>query len=105
MPGIPASKKFGLAIGINYVGSGPNELGGCQADAMRMKNLWVQQLGFQDTPEQMKVLMDDGIHQMPNKDNIGAAVKWLMSKAAPGVQLFVHVASHGSPHAQITGRP
>ena len=61
-----------------------------------MKNLFKLQFGFQETATNMKTLFDDGTQQNPTKANILAAIKWLMSRAAPGVQLWVHVSSHGS---------
>ena len=107
----PATQKYGLTIGIGYTGTG-NDLPGTQNSARRIKNLWTQQLQIPDS--NIKVLIDDGQNENPDFANIQAGISWLMSKAGPGVQLLMNVASHGmqlpdpygdTPGGQVYGHP
>lgn len=81
-----------LLVGINYIGTA-NELKGCHNDVQTMKTY----LASQGYPEDgMKILLDDGSHENPTKDNIVAAMRWLGEGAAAGDSLFFHYSGHGA---------
>ena len=92
-PGTQRTKA--LLIGINYVGHENGELRGCHNDVRIMKQ-FVTSLGFSDSPNDMKILMDDGANEMPTRENIAAAMLWLVEDARPGDALFLHYSGHGS---------
>jgi len=90
-PGTQRTKA--LLIGINYVGQ-EGGLRGCHNDVKMMKQFITDQ-GFSDSPEDMKILMDDGENEMPTRENIEAAMRWL-ADARPGDALFLQYSGHGS---------
>lgn len=50
--------------------------------------------GFEE--ENITVLMDDGEHPEPSKDNMLAAYKQIVADSAPGDSIFLHYSGHGS---------
>eukprot|EP00934_Nitzschia_sp_Nitz4_P002968 Nitzschia sp. Nitz4//scaffold26_size159584//111716//113050//NITZ4_002505-RA/size159584-snap-gene-0.46-mRNA-1//-1//CDS//3329545124//2958//frame0 len=83
-----------LMIGINYVGHSPGELSGCHNDVGNMKKYIMDVHGFQE--ENITVLMDDGNHKSPTKDNMIAAYKKIVADSQPGDSIFLHYSGHGS---------
>lgn len=49
--------------------------------------------GFED--ENITVLMDDGVHTSPTRDNILNAYRTLVSESKPGDVAFCHYSGHG----------
>lgn len=86
--------KRALMIGINYVGHDPGELRGCHNDVGNMANYIRKVHGFED--ENITILMDDGDHTEPTRDNIVAAYKQIVSDAQPGDSIFLHYSGHGA---------
>jgi hypothetical protein len=93
-----------LLIGINYTAIKGSELRGSHNDVKLIKK-FITQMGFTDTPQTMKVLLDDGDKATgdPTKQNIIAALKWLVQGAAPGDSLFLHYSGHGSQVDDLDG--
>jgi len=81
-----------VVIGINYVGQN-GELSGCHNDANNMMEYLINAHGFQS--ENITILMDDGEHQEPTRDNILYAFKNLVSQSQSGDACFVHYSGHG----------
>jgi len=86
-------QKRSVLVGINYTGTG-SELSGCVADVARIQPL-LEQLGFLTTVDCQMVLTDDGQHQLPTRDNMIAALQWLVSGVETGDALFFHYSGHG----------
>ena len=96
-PAAGAKRTRALLIGINYTASPGSQLRGSHNDVKLVKK-FITQMGFSDTPQTMKVLLDDGDKATddPTKKNIIAAFKWLVKDAQPGDSLFLHYSGHGS---------
>lgn len=79
-------------------------LSGCHNDVDVMKQ-YITEQGF--NPSRMKVLMDDGQGEKPDKANILRAFDWLIADARPGDALFLHYSGHGKPSvcASVRGTP
>ncbi|KAL1495267.1 hypothetical protein AB1Y20_017127 [Prymnesium parvum] len=86
-------KKRALLIGINYVGQ-QGELRGCHNDVLSMKQ-YIEKHGYSSDADSMKVLMDDGQHEMPTMANIISAFGWLTHGIEAGDSLFFHYSGHG----------
>mmetsp|Transcript_12711 Transcript_12711/g.21144 ORF Transcript_12711/g.21144 Transcript_12711/m.21144 type:complete len:228 (-) Transcript_12711:503-1186(-) len=93
--------KRAVMIGINYVGHDPGELSGCHNDVKGMKDFIMKQHGFQK--ENIKVLMDDGDHKKPTKENIMSAYKKLVKSSQPGDAVFCHFSGHGGQVKDTSG--
>lgn len=91
MPGESSQRRAAL-VGINYVGS-KYQLAGCHNDVTTMQN-YLKTQGF--AAGNMRVLLDDGRHDMPTHANIQAAMKWLVAGAKSGDSLFFHYSGHGT---------
>ncbi len=93
-----------LLIGINYVGHNVGVLSGCHNDVKMMKQFITSQ-GFSNSPNDMKILMDDGApdSERPTRANLEAAMQWLMAGARPGDAFFVHYSGHGSQKRDVSG--
>ncbi|KAI0639103.1 caspase domain-containing protein [Trametes polyzona] len=95
-------KKKALCIGINYFGQSA-ELRGCINDARNvvqfLKDLW----GYQE--DDIVVLTDDSTNprQIPTRDNILAAMQWLVRGAQPNDSLFFHYSGHGGQTKDLDG--
>jgi metacaspase-1 len=90
-----------VMIGINYVGAEQGELSGCHNDALNMKNYIMKVHGFDE--ENIVVLLDDGEHESPTKENILAAIAKVASETQPGDALFLHYSGHGTKVADTSG--
>lgn len=83
-----------VMVGINYVGAEQGELSGCHNDVLNMQT-YLQQVHQFDSSN-ITVLLDDGEHENPTKDNILAAYKNMVEASQPGDALFVHYSGHGT---------
>ncbi|KZV90872.1 peptidase C14 [Exidia glandulosa HHB12029] len=90
-------KKKALCIGINYAGTSA-ELRGCHNDARN-----VQRFGYQ--MDDIVVLLDGlpNPRQWPTKQNIIAAMQWLVRDARPNDSLFFHYSGHGGQTKDTDG--
>lgn len=84
--------KRAVMIGINYVGQ-QGELRGCHNDVLNMKEYLMDIHGFED--ENMTILMDDGVHIDPTRDNIMTAYQNIVAQSEPGDVVFLHYSGHG----------
>ncbi|KAI0833389.1 caspase domain-containing protein [Trametes gibbosa] len=95
-------KKKALCVGINYFGQSA-ELKGCINDARNvvqfLKELW----GYRE--DDIVVLTDDASNprQIPTRDNILAAMQWLVRGAQPNDSLFFHYSGHGGQTKDLDG--
>ncbi|KAE8233401.1 hypothetical protein CF326_g1558 [Tilletia indica] len=88
-------KRKALLIGINYVGTRA-ELRGCHNDVENMKNFIMQRAGYKT--DDMVILTDkpgSDMRSIPTRQNITAAMNWLIRGASPGDALFFHYSGHG----------
>lgn len=79
--------KRAVLIGINYFGQS-GELSGCINDCLNMKDYIMDVWGFKE--ENITVLMDDGSHTRPTKNNILSAYKKIASQSRSGDAVFCH---------------
>ena len=79
--------KRALLIGINYVGQ-EGELSGCHNDVWNIKEYLMDVHGFEE--ENMIILMDDGDHDLPTKENILSAYSFLVENSSEGDAVFCH---------------
>eukprot|EP00403_Amphidinium_massartii_P011377 CAMPEP_0178432092 /NCGR_PEP_ID=MMETSP0689_2-20121128/32199_1 /TAXON_ID=160604 /ORGANISM="Amphidinium massartii, Strain CS-259" /LENGTH=622 /DNA_ID=CAMNT_0020054053 /DNA_START=1 /DNA_END=1869 /DNA_ORIENTATION=+ len=86
-------RKKSLFIGINYTGQS-GELSGCQSDVQRMIPA-MERLGFASGSDCQMVLVDDGRHTAPTRENMTRAFEWLISGVQMGDSLFFHYSGHG----------
>lgn len=84
--------KRAVLIGINYVGQN-GELSGCHNDVLNIIDYLKDVHGFEDS--NMTVLMDDGVHQDPTRENIMAAYTAIADDSQPGDVVFLHYSGHG----------
>jgi metacaspase-1 len=81
-------RRRALLVGINYDGQGGGQLRGCHNDVLNVKNFICQVHGF---PERdVLVLMDDGRHEYPTRENIVRALQKLVSFSESGNAVFFH---------------
>ncbi|PBK64449.1 hypothetical protein ARMSODRAFT_961961 [Armillaria solidipes] len=87
-------KKKALCIGINYLGQ-DGELNGCINDAHNIRNFLCTRFGYRE--EDIVMLTDDSQHhrQIPTRENILYAMRWLVKDAQPDDSLFFHYSGHG----------
>jgi len=84
--------RHAVLIGINYVGQ-RGELSGCHNDVHNIKDYLMNVHGFEE--DNMTVLLDDGEHEEPTRDNIMGALDELVNKCEEGDTAFVHYSGHG----------
>jgi hypothetical protein len=75
-----------VMVGINYVGQ-QGELSGCHNDVGNMKEYIKDIHGFHES--NITVLMDDGKHTNPTRDNILKAYSDLVAASQPGDAVFI----------------
>ncbi|EPQ52837.1 peptidase C14 [Gloeophyllum trabeum ATCC 11539] len=95
-------RRKALCIGINYFGQSA-ELKGCINDAHNVKNFICRQYGYKE--DDIVMLTDDASNprQIPTKDNILAAMQWLVRDAQPNDSLFFHYSGHGGQTKDLDG--
>jgi len=94
---VPASAtgaRRAVMIGINYVGDNPGELSGCHNDVLNMKRYITNVHGFEE--ENITILMDDGEHESPTKENILAAYRKIIEETEANDAVFLHYSGHGT---------
>jgi len=91
-PANSTGTKRAVLIGINYVGQ-EGALSGCHNDVLNMKEYIINVHGFKE--ENIEVLMDDGAHTDPTKDNIMAAYDKIAKDSKSGDVVFCHFSGHG----------
>lgn len=87
-----SGRRRALLIGINYVGQ-KGELTACHNDCNNIREYLVNVQGFRE--EEMLILMDDGMHEMPTKKNIEDGMILLTKYSQPGDVVFVSFSGHG----------
>jgi len=87
-----SGNRRAVIIGINYRGL-RGELTGCHNDAKNIKEYIMNVHKFSD--EEITMLLDDGYHKNPTKDNILNALNDLVSQSRSGDVCFVHYSGHG----------
>jgi hypothetical protein len=89
-------------IGINYIGS-DNALRGCINDTKNVSEFLKQRYNYKS--EDMVILTDDHQtgRQRPTKENILAAMEWLVMDARPNDALFLHYSGHGGQTKDLDG--
>lgn len=96
-------KRKALLIGINYQGTS-NALRGCWNDVHNMANFIHRFGGYQH--DDMVILTDEtgaNHKSVPTRENICAAMHWLVANAQPGDALFFHYSGHGGQEAAVEG--
>jgi hypothetical protein len=94
------TKKFGVLIGINYVGT-TSELNGCINDALHLKTLLIEQCGYSS---ENLVLITDEESIKPTKQNIIDSFNTLLQKANEGYEeLWLSYSGHGSYLSDYSG--
>lgn len=91
-PADSTGTKRAVLIGINYVGQ-EGALAGCHNDVLNMKEYIMNVHGFEE--DNIEVLMDDGVHKDPTKDNIMAAYDKIAKDSKSGDVVFCHFSGHG----------
>ena len=87
VPAGATGAKRAVLVGINYVGQ-KGQLSGCHNDVGNIKDYLKNALGFRD--QDMLVLMDDGRHHPPTRQNIINAFKRIAEYSKPGDVVFIH---------------
>jgi hypothetical protein len=82
-----------VLIGINYIGHEQGQLSGCHNDVLNMKDYIMDVHGFEE--ENITILLDDGEHTSPTKENILEAYRTLVAESEPGDAIFCHYSGHG----------
>ena len=77
-----------VMIGINYIGHDQGVLSGCHNDVLNMQKYLRDVHDFDD--ENMHLLLDDGIHRAPTKDNILHAYRQIIADSDDGDVIFLH---------------
>ncbi|QRV74988.1 ICE-like protease (caspase) p20 domain protein [Ceratobasidium sp. AG-Ba] len=95
-------RKKALTIGINYFGQ-DGELRGCINDSNNIKAFLCRQFGYKN--EDIVQLTDDAPNprQKPTRENILAAMQWLVRDAKPDDSLFFHYSGHGGQTKDLDG--
>ena len=85
-PGSTGARRA-ILIGINYTGQ-QGQLSGCHNDAKNIGKYLEDYQGFQT--KDMLVLMDDGVHHNPTKQNIESSFARICQYSQPGDVIFFH---------------
>lgn len=100
VPEMSSGKRRALLIGINYTGQ-RGELTAPHNDCMNIKNFLIQMHKFRES--EMMILMDDGVHQSPTKENIENAFILLTKYSQPGDINFISFSGHGGHTPDLDG--
>lgn len=84
--------KRAVMIGINYIGQS-GELAGCHNDVLNMKEYIMDVHEFEE--DNITVLMDDGVHSNPTRNNIMFAYEKIVMESQPGDVVYLHYSGHG----------
>jgi len=94
VPDSATGVRRAVMIGINYVGHDSGVLSGCHNDVLNMKKYIMDVHGFEE--ENIVVLMDDGIHASPTKENMIQAYEQIVADSEDGDAVFLHFSGHGT---------
>jgi len=94
VPDTVTGTRRAVMIGINYVGDSAGELSGCWNDVLNMKKYIMDVHGFDE--ENIIILMDDGEHIEPSKDNIIKAYETVVAQSEENDAIFLHYSGHGT---------
>ncbi|KAJ7910890.1 caspase domain-containing protein [Mycena leptocephala] len=90
-----AGQKKALLIGIRTSRTGGYpELKGAHDDVYKMRKLLLDVYNY--TPTEINILMDDGHHVEPTRDNILAAIAKLVKDVKDGDHLLFHYSGHST---------
>lgn len=83
-----------LLIGCNYIGT-PAELHGCINDVKNIKQFLLTERGYKES--EIRVMTEEATDpkNIPRRDNIVEAFKWLVNDNTAGSKLFLHYSGHG----------
>lgn len=95
-----SGRRRAMLIGINYVGQ-DGELRSSHFDCMNLREFLKNVHNFRE--EEMMVLMDDGIHSPPTKENIENGFILLTKYSQPGDVVFVSFSGHGGRTEDLDG--
>jgi len=95
-----SGRRRALLIGINYVGQ-KGELTACPNDCQNLLEYLLNVHGFRE--EECLVLMDDGLHEEPTKENIVNGMILLTKYSQPGDVAFVSFSGHGGNTEDLDG--
>jgi len=95
-------RRRALCIGINYIGSSA-ALRGCINDAHNMRRILIAEYGYQE--DDIVMLTDDQQHprSIPTRENMIAAMQWLVQDVQPHDTLFLHYSGHGGLTKDLDG--
>ncbi|KAK4684815.1 metacaspase-1, partial [Tremellales sp. Uapishka_1] len=95
-------KRKALCIGINYIGSS-NALSGCINDAHNIEKFLIERYHY--NTDDIVILTDDARNQrqIPTRQNMIAAMQWLVAGAQPNDSLFFHYSGHGGSTKDLDG--
>ncbi|WVQ83251.1 metacaspase-1 [Cryptococcus sp. DSM 104549] len=95
-------KRKALCIGINYIGTS-SALAGCINDAHNVQKFLIEKHGYKT--EDIVMLTDDARNsrQIPTRQNMIAAMQWLVQGAQPNDALFFHYSGHGGQTEDLDG--
>ncbi|KAJ2918783.1 hypothetical protein MD484_g1598, partial [Candolleomyces efflorescens] len=97
-----SGNKKAVFIGINYTnGSAP--LNGCHNDVSNLHTFVTENWGYADA--EIKILLDDDENEetQPTRENIIAALNWLVEGASQNDALFLHYSGHGGNQEDTDG--
>ena len=94
VPDESSGTRRAVMIGINYIGHESGVLSGCHNDVKNMLEYIKDVHGFPE--ENITVLLDDGEHTEPTKENIMAAYSKVIEESEPGDAIFLHYSGHGA---------
>jgi len=77
------------------------QLSGCHDDVNNMKNYLISTQGFRE--DELLILMDDGHHPAPTRENMISAFRRITEYSQPGDVVFVHYSGHGGQVVNTTG--
>ncbi len=81
-----------VLVGINYTGQ-KGELKGCHDDVKQMAKYLMTKQGFEK--RNIVMLLDDGVHTNPTRENIISAYRKVAKQSQPGDTVFIHYSGHG----------
>jgi metacaspase-1 len=95
-----SGKRRALLIGINYVGQ-TGELRSAHNDCINVRTFLMSVHSFRE--EEMMVLIDDGVHSPPTKENIENGFILLTKYSQPSDVVFVSFSGHGGRTEDLDG--
>ena len=90
------NKKRALLIGVNYNNSADSKLTTSYDDVKSVKQFLCNCHDFSEEGDDMTILLDDGFHQAPTRDNIIDAFRSIAASTNPGDVVWISFSGHGS---------